>query len=239
MSKLNSLYVSLLALVVALVALGLGIHNTSQEQPGIEEALNNKPEMIINAMQKYEENMRQQAMAEAQKAIEDNIEAVNNDPNSPFVGNPDAVVTLVEFFDFSCGYCHRLYPGLKKVIADNPDIKVVFKPLAFVAPVSEYAARAALAANEQGKYIEFHNALFESDAPLTEAKIDEIAVKNGLDLEKLKADMNSSKIEGAMRDVNDLAGKVQINGVPALILNGKMLQTIDGQVVQDEINKIK
>lgn len=117
--------------------------------------------------------------------------------------------------------------------------KVVFKPLAFVAPVSEYAARAALAANEQGKYIEFHNALFESDAPLTEAKIDEIAVKNGLDLEKLKADMNSSKIEGAMRDVNDLAGKVQINGVPALILNGKMLQTIDGQVVQDEINKIK
>lgn len=195
--------------------------------------------MIINAMQKYEENMRQQAMAEAQKAIEDNIEAVNNDPNSPFVGNPDAVVTLVEFFDFSCGYCHRLYPGLKKVIADNPDIKVVFKPLAFVAPVSEYAARAALAANEQGKYIEFHNALFESDAPLTEAKIDEIAVKNGLDLEKLKADMNSSKIEGAMRDVNDLAGKVQINGVPALILNGKMLQTIDGQVVQDEINKIK
>lgn len=240
MSKLNSLYVSLLALVVAFVALGMCIHCCSKAPGGsVEETLNNNPQMIINAMQKYEQQMRDQAAAEAQKVIQANIEDLNNNPNTPFVGNADAKVTLVEFFDYSCGYCHKLYPGLKQVIANNPDVKVVFKALAFVSPVSQYAAKATLAANEQGKFIELHNALFEAEGRLTEAKVDEIAVKTGLDLEKLKADMNSAKVEGIMKDTNDLAGKIQVNGVPALVLNGKMLQTIDGDVIQNEINNVK
>lgn len=240
MSKMNSLYVSLLALVVALIALGMCIHCCSKAQTGsIEETLNSNPQMIVNAMQNYEQQMRDQAQAEAQKVIQANIQDINNNPNSPFVGNADAKVTLVEFFDYACGYCHKLYPGLKTVIANNPDVKVVFKALAFVSPVSQYAAKATTAANEQGKFMELHNALFETEGRLTEAKIDEVAVKVGLDLEKLKSDMNSSKVEALMKDNNDLAGKIQVNGVPALVLNGKMLQTIDGEVIQNEINNVK
>lgn len=240
MSKLNSLYVSLLALVVALVALGMCIHCCSQKQNvSVEETLNNNPEIIVNAMQNYETKMREQAQVAAQKLIQDSMEALNNDANSPFVGKADAKVTLVEFFDFSCGYCHKLYPGMKKVIANNPDVKFVFKALAFVSPVSQYSAKASLAANEQGKYIEMYEGLFEVAGPLTEAKVDEVATKIGLDMEKYKADMNSAKVEDTMRNTNDLAGKIQVNGVPALVLNGSMLQTIDGDVIQSEINKAK
>ena len=227
MSKMNSLYVSLLALVVALVALGMCIHCCAQKQSlSVEETLNNNPEIIINAMQNYEQKMREQA-------------ALNNDANTPFIGAADAKTVLVEFFDFSCHYCHKVYPAVKKIAEANPDIKIVFKPLTFVAPISQYAAKAALAANEQGKFFDAYKAIFEFEGRPDEAKVDELVASTGVDMEKLKADMNSAKVNNALSSINDLAGKIQVNGVPALFLNGKQLQTIDGAEIQRQIDSVK
>ena len=240
MNKLNSIYVSILALVVAIAALVMCIMCCNNKQSvSVEQALLDNPEMIVNAMQKYEENMREQALAGAQKLIDANIEDVNNDANTPFVGAADAEKVVVEFYDYSCGYCHRLFPELNEVMANNKDIKVVFKPLAFVSQYSDYAARAALAAAEQGKFVEMHNALFTVEGPLDEDKINEVAGKIGLDVEKLKADAKGEKIDGIMNANNTLAGNIQVNGVPTLILNGELLQTIDGGVIQDSINELK
>ena len=240
MSKMNSLYVSLLALVVALVALGMCIHCCAQKQSlSVEETLNNNPEIIINAMQNYEQKMREQAAAEAQKMIEANLPALNNDANTPFIGAADAKTVLVEFFDFSCHYCHKVYPAVKKIAEANPDIKIVFKPLTFVAPISQYAAKAALAANEQGKFFDAYKAIFEFEGRPDEAKVDELVASTGVDMEKLKADMNSAKVNNALISINDLAGKSQVNGVPALFLNGKQLQTIDGAEIQRQIDSVK
>ena len=240
MSKMNSLYVSLLALVVALVALGMCIHCCAQKQSlSVEETLNNNPEIIINAMQNYEQKMREQAAAEAQKMIEANLPALNNDANTPFIGAADAKTVLVEFFDFSCHYCHKVYPAVKKIAEANPDIKIVFKQMTFVAPISQYAAKAALAANEQGKFFDAYKAIFEFEGRPDEAKVDELVASTGVDMEKLKADMNSAKINNALSSINDLAGKIQVNGVPALFLNGKQLQTIDGAEIQRQIDSVK
>ena len=240
MSKLNSLYVSLLALVVAFVALGMSIHYGAQKKDvNVEETLNNNPEIILNAMQSYEQKLREQAAAEAQKLIEANLPALNNDANTPFIGAADAPVVLVEFFDFSCHYCHKVYPAIKQIAEANPDIKIVFKPLTFVAPISKYAAKAALAANEQGKFFDVYNAIFSFEGRPDEAKIDELVASTGVDMEKLKADMNSSKVNGALNGISDLAGKIQVNGVPALFLNGKQLQTIDGAEIQRQIDSAK
>ena len=240
MSKMNSLYVSLLALVVALVALGMCIHCCAQKQSlSVEETLNNNPEIIINAMQNYEQKMREQAAAEAQKMIEANLPALNNDANTPFIGAADAKTVLVEFFDFSCHYCHKVYPAVKKIAEANPDIKIVFKPLTFVAPISQYAAKAALAANEQGTFFDAYKAIFEFEGRPDEAKVDELVASTGVDMEKLKADMNSAKVNNALSSINDLAGKIQVNGVPALFLNGKQLQTIDGAEIQRQIDSVK
>lgn len=240
MSKMNSLYVSLLALVAALVALGMCIYCCAQKQSlSVEETLNNNPEIIINAMQNYEQKMREQAAAEAQKMIEANLPALNNDANTPFIGAADAKTVLVEFFDFSCHYCHKVYPAVKKIAEANPDIKIVFKPLTFVAPISQYAAKAALAANEQGKFFDAYKAIFEFEGRPDEAKVDELVASTGVDMEKLKADMNSAKVNNALSSINDLAGKIQVNGVPALFLNGKQLQTIDGAEIQRQIDSVK
>lgn len=240
MNKINSIYVSVLALIIAVVAIVMCVICCNKSKPvDVAETLNNNPEIIINAMQNYEQKMRDNAMAEAQKLVTDNIDAITNNPDSPVVGNKDGSITVVEFFDFSCGYCHGLHPTLKNIMAKNPDVKVVLKELAFVSPVSAYAARAALAANNQGKYAEVWDAMMTSQGGLTEAKVDELAVKAGVDLEQMKADMNSAKIEKIMKDTSELAGKIQVNGVPALVINGKMVQTLDENVIQNEIDAAK
>lgn len=240
MKKYSSLIISVVALIVAAIALAMNLTCNKNTQPiSVEETLNNNPEIVINAMHKYEQKLQEQRLANARKLMEENIDALNNNPDSPTIGNKDAKVTVVEFFDFSCGYCHALYPNLKKVMDKNPDVKFVFKEMTFVAPVSNYAAKAALAANMQGKYAEVLEALMTNQGALSEAKVDELAVKAGVDLVQMKADMNSDKIAQILRETSELAGKIQVNGVPALIINGKLVQTLDEAVIQSEIDAAK
>lgn len=237
MNKINAMFVAVLALVVAVVALVMCIICCNKGKgANVEEVLNNNPEIIVNAMQNYEQKMREQAQKQAQEMVKSNLEALNNNPNDGVLGNPEGKVVLVEFFDFSCGYCHRIYPAIKSIVAKNPDVKVVAKSMTFVAPISRYAAKASLAAKEQGKYAEAYTALFEIKGPMTEAKIDEALVKAGLDLDKLKTDMNSDKVDQALNDMAALAGKIQVNGVPTLVLNGEVVQTLDEAVIQEKIN---
>jgi len=205
----------------------------------VEEVLNNKPEIVINAMQKYEQNMRDQALAQARELLKKHSAELNNDKASPFVGPENAKVVLVEFFDYACHYCHRLYPELNKVIENNPDVKFVFKPMAFVSPYSDYAGRAAYAAAKQGKFKEMHTALFTADGALNEEAINALAEKVGLDVEQMKKDIQSQEVSDAMNANQQLAGTLQINGVPTLILNSEMLQTISGDEIQKQIEAKK
>ena len=238
MNKINAVYVSLLALVVALVALVLCVISGSREV-NVEKALNDNPEMIINAMQKYEQVQRENALKEVQELLAQSADELYNNENDGFLGNPEGKVVLVEFFDFSCGYCHRIYPVLKNVVAKNADLKLVVKPLAFLSPMSQYAAKAALAAKEQGKFAEVYTAIFEIEGPLTEAKIDEASVLAGADLEQLKKDMESEKVNNALSDVSALASKIRVNGVPTLVLNGEIIQTLDEGILQQAIDAAK
>ena len=238
MNKNGSLYISLVALVASIAALALSLRGGSNSTVSVEETLKNNPKLVVEAMQNYEQIAREEALASAQKMLDDNIDAINNDPNTPVIGNPDGEIVLVEFFDFSCGYCHRLYPALKNIIAKNPNVKVLAKSLSFVSPVSGYAAKAALAAGEQGKYAEMYMALFEAKGPMTEESVDAAAQSLGLDMAKYKEDMNSAKINSIMASFSELAGKIQVNGVPTMILNGKLLQTIDENEIQRRINEL-
>ncbi len=240
MNKIVTNVISVAALIISGIALAMNMMNNKENQPvDVEAVILEKPEIIINAMQNYEQKMRENALAQVQKSIDENIEKINNDPNSPVIGNKDGKIVIAEFFDFSCGYCHALYPNLKKIIAKNPDVKVVLKEMAFLSPNSVYAAKAALAANMQGKYAEVLDAIMTNQGALSEAKIDELAVKAGVNLEQMKADMNSAKIDQIMKDNAELANKIQVTGVPALVINGKFVQTIDEAVIQKEVDEAR
>ena len=240
MNKISAIYVSILALVVAIVALVMCVVCCQKNKPvNVEETLMNNPEIIVKALQAQEQKMREEAQQRVQNLIKENMDAIVNAEGVGVIGNPEGEITIVEFFDFSCHFCHRLYPALMSVVANNPDVKVVLREMTFLAPVSEYAARAALAAGEQGKYAAVYSALMENNGPLTEAKVDELAVKGGVDLEKMKANMNSEKISNMLNETSELAQKLQINGVPTMIINGQIVQTLDEKVIQDQVDQAK
>ena len=190
-------------------------------------------------MQSFEEQQRAEALKKIEENIKANAEELYNRANDGIIGNPDGKIVLVEFFDYSCGFCGKLYPALKQVVENNPDLKVVAKPMAFLSPASKYAAEASLAAVEQGKFADVYKALFEIEGRLDEAKINAAIEKTGINMEKLKAEMNSQKVQDNMKSISELAGKIQVSGVPTLIINDKILQTLEASVIQEAIDAAK
>lgn len=243
----KSIFLSVVALIVSAAALFVAfcpcfkktikpMVSAPVSTAAIEEILNNKPEIVVNALQKYEENMRAQAVAQAKEKLKNSTEALNNDPSSPFIGPKDAKLVLVEFYDYACHFCHKLYPELIKVVANNPDVKFVFKPLAFVSPYSEYAGKAAFAAAKQGKFSELHTAMFTYDNALNEEVINDLAEKAGLDMEQFKKDIQSEEAAAAMNANAGLAGQLQINGVPTMVFDGDFVQTLSADEIQGKID---
>lgn len=259
MNKINAIYVSLLALIISVACAAMCMTKCNKAAPVAETAapvastapaasmdvetiktvLNNNPEIVFNAMQAYQIKQEEERQKAAAIKIKQNIKEITEYEGAAVIGNPNGSVTLVEFFDFSCGYCHRLYPALKNIVAKNNDVRLVLRELTFLGPVSDYAAKAALAAKEQGKYQELWSAMMENDGALSEAKIDELAAAAGIDVAKMKADMNSAKVAKTIQDTADLANSIEIRGVPTMILDGQILQTLDEGEIQRRIDAMK
>ena len=157
---------------------------------------------------------------------------------APVLGNPDAPVTLVIFSDFQCPYCSKTQPLLKQVLAHNRDtLKIVFKHLPLpMHKEAEPAARAAIAAQNQGKFWPMHDALFAA-RPLTPEKIEQAARKIGLDMEKFKKDMNSAETRQKLaKDMMD-ARKAEVSGTPTLFINGRRVINRNEQAIQQMIDQ--
>jgi len=145
--------------------------------------------------------------------------------NSPVKGNKNASVTIVEFSDFQCPYCAMLQPTLNEVLKVYPkEVKLVFKhfPLSFHAQAMN-AVKASMAAGEQGKFWEMHDAIFENYNKLSDERFKEFAEKIGLDVKKFAADYNSNKYELQIQQDINIAKGVGVTGTPTLFINGKRL----------------
>ena len=242
----KSLFISIVALLVAIVALfkdylpfskPVEVAAPAPAPIDIEAVLKEHPEYVIGALEAHQEKVRAEMEAHAKALLKEN-EAAMVENNAPFQGPADAKVAVVEFFDYACGYCRRLFPELNQIVAKNSDVKFIYRPVAFVSPYSEYAARAALAANEQGKFVELHTALFTVQKALSETLVDELAEKAGIDVAKMKEDMKSEKIDAAFAANANIAEKAEIGGVPALILGGEMVEPFPSKI-QEKIDAAK
>ena len=238
MKKINALYVAIVALVFAVAALVMCIVCCASSPKGgnVAETLKANPEIVVEAMQAFEAKQREEAMRKAEENIKVRANDLYSRADDAFIGNPDGKIVIAEFFDFSCGFCHRVYPALKSIVAKNSDVKIVAKPMTFLSPASKYAAEAALAANEQGKFAEVFDALFAAEGRLTEEKVDELVAAKGLDMAKLKEDMTSAKVQKTLNDASELASAIQVNGVPTMVLGNKLLQTIDESAIQAAVD---
>lgn len=205
----------------------------------IESYLKSNPTIIRETLELAARKEQEEAEKRIAENYKKNIDELHNIENSPYVGPKDAKITIVEFFDFNCGYCKRLAPALMKVLKDNPDVRFVFKPVGFLGPTSQTAAKAVLAAHEQGKFIELYEALLSFNGRITDEVIDEQITKVGLDLDATKKLMAESKITKKFEDIAQLSRKVEVRGVPTLIINGSPLRTIDAGPIQSAIDNLK
>lgn len=181
------------------------------------------PGIIAEAIDRL--RARQQAAADAAQAdaVKAHREQLVNDPDSPVMGNPAGDVTMVEFFDYQCGYCKAVYPAIMDAVDDDSDLRVVMKEFPILGPASVYAARAALAARAQDKYAEFHDALMTLKGALSEEVVDRTAVGIGLDLDRLKADMADPSVDEEISQNMVLARALQIGGTPAFVIGDTLL----------------
>ena len=158
---------------------------------------------------------------------------------SPFLGKEDAPVTLVVFSDFQCPFCSKIQPLLDEVLEKNPDkVKIVFKHLPLQMHKQAHpAALAAIAAHEQGKFWQMHDALFAVAKQLNQENIEQAAKNIGLDMEKFKKDLASpATLEKLKKDMVD-AGKAGVGGTPTLFINGRQVKARGGEILQKMIDQ--
>ena len=191
----------------------------------VRDYIINNPEIVVESLRGYEEKHRQASEKEARQAIATSGDQLEKDPTSPVVGNPQGDVTLVQFFDYRCGYCKKVVPSIQELLKTDKNIRMVFKEFPILGPDSVTASRAALAAWKiaPDKYLPFHVALMESRGEMNEARVLEIGKKVGIDVDKLKAAMSDPAIKSTIDRNIELARKLQINGTPAFIIGGQLV----------------
>jgi protein-disulfide isomerase len=149
-------------------------------------------------------------------------EALTNPKIAYATGPADAKVTIVEFFDYKCGYCKASLAAMKKALGTHKDVRFAFVEYPILSPESLVAARAAVASRRQGdKYVPFHLALMEATGALPEERILELAKSVGLDVAQLKTDMDDKAVMDSLQASRELADKLRINGTPTFIINDK------------------
>ncbi|WP_300378514.1 thioredoxin domain-containing protein [Henriciella sp.] len=210
------------------------------EREEIEEIVHDyiveNPEVIEEALIKLSKKADQRDQAAKRDAIKSNLDSIYNSSNDYSIGPDDAEVTVVEFFDYRCGFCKRSMEwttGLPEKYDGN--VRVIFKEFPILSPESEKAALAALAAGNQGKYTEMHRELMEMDnsTGFEPDDIDGAAERAGVDVAQMREDMDSVELRKVVADNKSLARSIGVDGTPAYFIGENMVSGANqGKVVE-------
>jgi protein-disulfide isomerase len=189
----------------------------------IKDYLLNNPELMLEVNNVLEAKMDKIQAERMQVAVKENADELFRPAGSPIAGNAKGDVTMIEFFDYNCGYCKKAFGDVAQAIEKDKQVKLVLKEFPILSKGSEEAARVALAAKMQGKYWEFHRAMLESQGQANEASALKVAEKLGLDMTKLKKDMASAEVKKEIDDTRKLATKMGIQGTPHFIVGDRII----------------
>ena len=203
----------------------------------IRDYLLKNPEVIIQAVRALEERQKREASETTRELIGKHNKELRQDPDSFVAGNPKGDVTIVEFFDYRCGYCKQVHPVVKNALRSDGKLRLVMKEFPVLGPESVAASRAAIAAfrGQRDKYLAFHDALMEHRGGLGESVVMEVAATVGLNVDKLKADMKSPDVERTLRANYSLAQTLGINGTPAFIIGDEL---VPGAIIDRQLAKL-
>jgi len=196
------------------------VQRTATEQV-VRDYLMAHPEVIREALTALEKREAAAEAAAKRRALADHRDELMADPSSPVLGNPDGDVTVVEFFDYRCGYCRRVAPAVEALLKKDDKVRLVLKELPILGRDSWLAAKAALAAQKQGRYGELHAALMKAES-IDAASIDALAAGMGFDMEKFRADFEKGE-PGTLERNHRLASTLGIDGTPAFVVGDRLI----------------
>ena len=202
----------------------------------VEQYILDNPEVLVRAIDRLQAKRRAAEQAAVAETLKSKASELGKNSTSPFAGNRNGDVVVVEFFDYRCGVCKRVLPIVLRLLEKDPKVKLVYKEWPILGPESVFAARAALASRKQGKYVAFHNEMMKTQGAFDEAAVMAMARKVGLDTKKLRRDMDGPEIEEALKRNFDLADALRLNGTPsfvigdALVRGGRNFETMEALV---------
>lgn len=191
--------------------------------PIIREYLLNHPEVVVEAIEAYQ--AREEAL-EAERVRERLIsyrDSTDNPAFRPILGNAEASITVIHFFDYNCGFCKRMQADVIAVLEADDDVRFAQIEFPILAESSGIAARAALAAERQGLYSAFHNAVMSYRGNLDEGIIFAIAEGEGLDIDQLRADMGDPMITATLQSNRAMAEALGVRGTPAYVIGEQVI----------------
>ena len=183
----------------------------------VHDYILNQPEILREAFEVLEKKQQQTQQEKVKAAIIQHSKVLLNE-HLTVAGNPKGTVTMVEFFDYQCGHCKMMKNVISKLIDKNPNLRVIYKEFPIFGQTSEDASRVAIAAAMQGKYMQVHDALLQSEKHLDKKSSIQIAKNAGVNLPKLLVDMNSKSVSLALALVKTQANSLALQGTPAFII---------------------
>lgn len=191
----------------------------------VRDYLLTNPEIMVEVQDALETKQATAAQSRVKDIIASNSDELLNSPHDAVFGNPDGDVTVVEFFDYNCGYCKRALPDMEDILKNDPNVRFVMKEFPILGPDSMRAHLVAQAFKVimPEKYRDLHIALMSSPDRATEASTIALGVKLGADEAKLHEAMLDPKIATSFQGTYELANELNITGTPSYIIGEELV----------------
>jgi protein-disulfide isomerase len=206
----------------------------------VRDYLLENPEIIEEALIELQRRARAREMQATYDAVAAQSDAIYNDPRDPRVGPDDADVVIVEFMDYRCSYCRVAAQWVEAVRERHGDrVQFIFKEYPILGEDSLQAARAAIAALRQGEnvYAPFHHAMVSSSGPLPDERIDQLARVSGVDVERMREDMEDPAIMDHINQVRSLGQVLGVSGTPFFIVDGTVVPGANEMALEEALNR--
>lgn len=202
----------------------------------VADYIADNPEKLVQSLQSLQQRAAVDQQQQMQEAVKANLDAIKDDTNAPVAGTGESGITLVEFFDYNCGYCKRMAGTIKTVLKAHPDVKIIFREFPILSESSQLAAQAALAVYhlKPEKYLDYHMMLMQHQGQYDMDSLKDYAGQVQVNLSAWQKEMNSERVMKEIQAVSEVAQKSGIQGTPAIVIGDEL---IPGAVPFAELDK--
>lgn len=201
----------------------------------VKEYILAHPDVLIQSLENQRMEAEKKMEEQAKAGVKTLLEELKTDEAVPYAGTKDAKFTVVEFFDYNCGYCKKAFEEIRTVLDEDKDIKIYLIDMPILGPSSLEASKWALAAHKQGKYFEFHKALMEHQGGKDDKVLESKAKDAGLDIKKAIKDKNSEEIQNQIDANMKRAELLNITGTPGFVVGDELVR---GYMTLDQLKEM-